>query len=115
MTLTIWPLCIVAETGDFLTAHYTGSLESDRVERFLGKHHPRSIRVLEITSDGGEVEAAILLGSWIFENQIDVSVTDYCLSSCANYVFSAGRKKIIQPGAIVAWHGNYRHLKLTGS
>ena len=36
------------------------------------------------------------------------------LSSCANYVFPAGYHKTIGPGAIVAWHGNYHHLKQTG-
>jgi hypothetical protein len=45
---------------------------------------------------------------------VDVIVEDYCLSSCANYVFPAARHKTVKPGAIVAWHGNYHHLFQTG-
>ena len=67
-----------------------------------------------ITSSGGAVEAGIALGTWVFEHQLDVEVPKYCLSSCANYVFPAGNRKYIGPGAVVAWHGNYHHLKETG-
>jgi hypothetical protein len=39
---------------------------------------------------------------------LDVIVDEVCASSCANYVFPAGGKKTILPGALVAWHGNTR-------
>ena len=29
-----------------------------------------------------------------------------CASSCANYLFLAGRRKVIDDGAIVIWHGS---------
>jgi hypothetical protein len=60
------------------------------------------------------VEAGIALGSWVFDHNLDIEIPEYCLSSCANYVFPAGRHKSIGPGAIVAWHGNYNHLQQTG-
>lgn len=60
------------------------------------------------------MEAGIALGTWVFEHRLDVEVNEYCLSSCANYVFPAARRKFISPGAVVAWHGNYHHLKATG-
>jgi hypothetical protein len=69
---------------------------------------------LIITSGGGEVEAGIALGLWVYDHSLDIEVPEYCLSSCANYVFPAGRNKSIGAGAIVAWHGNYNHLKQTG-
>lgn len=28
------------------------------------------------------------------------------MSSCANYIFPAGKRKVILPGAVVAWHGS---------
>jgi hypothetical protein len=62
----------------------------------------------------GEVEAGIALGLWVFEHGLNIDIPEYCLSSCANYVFPAGQKKSIGAGAIVAWHGNYNHLKQTG-
>jgi len=67
-----------------------------------------------INSGGGEVEAGIALGRWVFRQRLDVEVPGYCLSSCANYVFPAAGRKFIAPGAVVAWHGNYHHLKATG-
>ena len=36
----------------------------------------------------------------------DVEIVDYCVSSCANYVFVAARTKRVLPGGAVAWHGN---------
>jgi hypothetical protein len=74
----------------------------------------KTVRRLIITSSGGEVEAGIALGLWVFEHRINIEVPEYCLSSCANYIFPAGQQKSIGAGAIVAWHGNYNHLKQTG-
>ncbi|MBF4386130.1 peptidase, partial [Vibrio anguillarum] len=34
-----------------------------------------------------------------------VEVNDYCLSSCANYVFTAGKIKYISNRAIIGFHG----------
>ncbi len=45
------------------------------------------------------------LGEWVFANKIDIEVNDYCLSSCANYVFTAGKNKYISNKAIIGFHG----------
>ncbi len=60
---------------------------------------------LVITSKGGDAIAGIELGRWVFRNNLDVAVTEYCLSSCANYVFPAGNGKTLEPSAALAWHG----------
>jgi hypothetical protein len=60
---------------------------------------------LVITSKGGETTAGIELGRWVFRNRLDVTVNEYCLSSCANYVFPAGLRKTLEPSAALAWHG----------
>jgi hypothetical protein len=96
------------------TAYYDGAISEAQNRRFFESVAGRAITRLVITSSGGEVEAGITLGRWVFERQIDVEVVRYCLSSCANYVFPAGRHKVIRPGAVVAWHGNYHHLARTG-
>jgi hypothetical protein len=64
------------------------------------------IQWLEITSNGGEINASMDLGDWVYANKINVRVNDHCLSACANYVFTAGTIKAIEPDAIVAWHGS---------
>jgi hypothetical protein len=96
------------------TAFYEGSLSVEHNVSFFDMVDGQPVRRLIITSSGGEVEAGIELGEWVYRHGIDVEVPDHCLSSCANYVFPAGRNKTILDGAMVAWHGNYHHLKATG-
>jgi hypothetical protein len=71
---------------------------------------------LSITSWGGDVEGGIPLGSWVFDRGLDVEVPEHCFSSCANYVFPAGKHKKLGHHAWVAWHGGItqdwtRHLE----
>lgn len=63
-----------------------------------------------IDSGGGDVEAALEIGALVRDRRLDVRVRGACLSSCANYIFPSGRKKLIMRGAIVAWHGSSAHL-----
>lgn len=95
-------------------AYYSGPISTEENRRFFSGIAGRPVKRLVIDSSGGEVEAGIALGTWIFEHRLDVEVPEYCLSSCANYVFPAASRKFIAPGAVVAWHGNYHHLKETG-
>jgi hypothetical protein len=39
-----------------------------------------------------------------------VEVPESCLSSCANYVFPAGRHKLLGRPDAVGWHGNMAHV-----
>ena len=94
--------------------HYNGSISKQLNELFFNVVKGKIINRLVITSDGGDVAAGIALGLWVHQFAVDVEIRGYCLSSCANYVFTAGRNKKITPGAVVAWHGNYNHLKQTG-
>jgi len=94
---------------------YSGDISAENNKKFFQANRGKKIRRLLITSSGGEVKAGIELGRWVFRQQLDVVVVDYCLSSCANYVFTAGVNKRISSGAVVAWHGNYHHLLHTGA
>ena len=96
------------------SARYTGPISAEQNQRLFKAVHGEGVKRLVITSSGGDVEAGIALGLWVFSHRLDVVVPEYCLSSCANYVFPAGRHKSIDAGALVAWHGNYNHLKQTG-
>ncbi|MFC4728190.1 hypothetical protein [Coralloluteibacterium thermophilus] len=65
------------------------------------------IRRLAIASGGGSIEIGMLLGALVRDHGLDVRIlAPGCYSSCANYVFPAGRRKTIDPGAVVAWHGS---------
>lgn len=60
---------------------------------------------LSITSLGGDIEVGMELGEWLVEEQLHVKVEDYCMSSCANYIFPAGVNKYIGNKALIAFHG----------
>ena len=96
------------------TATYRGDISLQHNRDFFRRVQDQKIQRLIITSSGGEVLAGIELGHWVYRQQLTLEVRDYCFSSCANYVFTAAADKIIRPGAIVAWHGNYHHLYQTG-
>jgi hypothetical protein len=96
------------------TAEYHGAISAKNNAGFFTRVAGQEVRRLLINSGGGDVAAAIELADWVHAQQLDITVTGVCLSSCANYVFPAARYKVIRPGAIVAWHGNYHHLAHTG-
>jgi len=62
------------------------------------------IEWLCIDSRGGEVDASMDMGLWVFNNGINVKIENKCLGTCANYIFPAGKSKKIEKNAIVAWY-----------
>jgi len=106
---------VSADTGlSAGVAYFSGPISAEQNQQLFEAVKGKTVKRLIITSGGGDVEAGIALASWVFDHGLTIEVSEYCLSSCANYVFPAGRRKTIGPGAIVAWHGNYIHLKQTG-
>jgi hypothetical protein len=95
----------VAVAGDCL--EYRGELTQEANRRAFAffEDAPRKPHRVCIDSDGGSAEAGMQLGAWIFTNSLSVSVSTRCLSSCASYVFIAGRTKSLSPHATLMWHG----------
>ena len=75
--------------------------------RYAEKHP--DLTTIVVTSYGGEVLQWLKLADWVQQRGLDLVVQDFCLSSCANYLFTAARHKIIRPGSIVAWHGDAQY------
>ena len=86
--------------------HYRGPITPDGVKQLLTTHDRDNILWLVMNSAGGEVNLAMDLGDWVFQKNLRVRVVDRCLSSCANYIFTAATVKVVTQGAIVAWHGS---------
>ncbi|MDP4537923.1 hypothetical protein Q3O60_17205 [Alkalimonas collagenimarina] len=86
---------------------YSGSITEAKndVVFALYDNAPIKPKRLIISSPGGVVEYGIQLGEWIINNLLDVEVGDYCMSSCANYVFLAGNNKILSKHSLLGWHG----------
>ncbi len=86
---------------------YKGWLSKEANTRLFKLYEKAKVKpqLLQIRSGGGDVHLGLDLGEWVFRHRLDVEVLDQCVSSCANYVFTAGRRKILNPDSIVAWHG----------
>lgn len=101
----------VTASGDTIT--FEGRIDNRTAAEFLQLlRDPANSAVtrLVITSRGGLVGPALDMADAIQQRQLDVDVPKDCLSSCANYIFPAGRRKTLGwPGA-VAWHGNMTHV-----
>jgi hypothetical protein len=100
----------VSREGD--RVRYAGELTEEGFSVLRRMTDGHRLSTLVIQSAGGEINAGMDFGEWTFERRLDVEVDEICLSSCANYVFTAARNKLIPPGAVVAWHGSARQRGL---
>lgn len=92
---------------------YVGTIDQDKVEKVMTLYEPGDRLI--ITSSGGDLYAGITLGDFIQQHRMSVEIVDFCISSCANYVFLSGYTKILNPSALVIFHGgpkqaNFRSL-----
>ncbi len=69
-----------------------------------------TLQTLYIRSTGGRVDAGIRLGELVRDAKLAVIVKDYCASSCANNVFTAGKSRVI--AGLVMWHGSVEQKDL---
>jgi hypothetical protein len=86
------------------TMYFDGSLTSASVKPMLDylRHGGRR---LVVTSQGGEVSAAIVIAREIHKSRAEVIVRKFCLSSCANYLFLAAHTKSLEVGSVLGFHG----------
>ena len=104
MALSIDQDIRVERNGD--TVIYRGRLTEQGLDALRHAGGDPQVTTLLIESSGGEIVVGMDFGNWVAERELNVIIDHACLSSCANYVFTAGRQKEIQPGAVVAWHGS---------
>jgi hypothetical protein len=110
------PSARVEVAGDAIV--FSGRIDRRSVDEFRRalQDHPAVTRLV-VTSGGGQVVSALEMGEAVHARQLDVEVPIACLSSCANYVFPAGRRKRLGHALAVGWHGNMTHViytQLTG-
>lgn len=84
---------------------FTGDIDTDttgRAERLLAD---RGLAAMVVTSDGGEVTAALRLARALRARGLLLVVKGQCISSCANFLFPAARTKAVAPEGLVIFHG----------
>lgn len=83
------------------------------LKNLLNKHLFRPSRII-INSTGGDSGAALAISRLILRYNMDVEVLDFCNSSCANYIFTAGRNKYLNPHSLVIFHGGLSQSNILG-
>lgn len=71
----------------------------------LAKLYTPQTTLLVVRTGGGNAEEGLKLGRFIHDHTLDLEVDTTCASSCANYLFPAARRKVIDPGAVLGFHG----------
>lgn len=64
------------------------------------------VQNVHLRSPGGDVVASIEIAREIHRRKMDVIVDRYCYSSCANYLFPAGRNKTVLESGALLMHGS---------
>ena len=92
---------------------YVGDLDDGANQRLFDLYEKLADKptMLSIRSRGGEVNTGMALGAWVYSHHLNVRVLEFCLSSCANYVFTAAKQKIVSNFAVVGYHGGPGDLK----
>jgi len=87
--------------------HYVGELDGAANGRLFALYDtlPEKPTVLSIRSRGGPVQHGMELGRWVRAHKLDIKVLEYCMSSCANYVFPAAQHKTVSNFAVIGLHG----------
>ncbi len=82
------------------------SAESNKELYSLYEKSKEKPNQLIINSQGGDVHAGMDFGEWVRSKNLLLVVDRGCASSCANYVFTAARKKALKKNSVLIWHGN---------
>lgn len=86
---------------------YNGSLTAEANAKVLALYEAATVKplTLSIRSPGGPIDVGLALGEWVHQQGMNVRVDEFCFSSCANYIFTAGAKKILGKDAVIGFHG----------
>jgi hypothetical protein len=87
--------------------NYVGQLDEQANARLFALYDSEKDKpaTLSIRSEGGPTTLGLALGQWVRDHKLDVKVLEFCLSSCANYVFPAGAHKVVSNFAVIGLHG----------
>lgn len=86
--------------------HFEGQINHSSAQ-VLVEHLRNGVKHLHISSIGGDAEAALYIGKEMRQVRASLTVTRFCYSSCANYLFLSAEKKVLETNAILGFHGGF--------
>ncbi|RVT44230.1 hypothetical protein EMM73_17080 [Rheinheimera sediminis] len=88
--------------------YYKGQISAEDNKKLMQLYQQAKSKPtrLVIQSGGGNIDLGMDLADFVIQQQLDVEVPEFCFSSCANYVFVAGKSKWLGENAVLGWHGN---------
>ncbi|MBY0362625.1 MAG: hypothetical protein K2X45_12030 [Phreatobacter sp.] len=87
------------------TLCFTGDVDAATAGRAETLLADRGLTAMVVTSDGGEVRAALRLARAVRSRGLLLVVKGDCISSCANFLFPAARTKAVAPESLLIFHG----------
>ena len=87
------------------TITFSGTISNESSVQLISVMKKRFFKKLIITSYGGDALAGLKLAVELRKRKIAVEVNEYCISTCANYIFLGAEKKALLPNAILGFHG----------
>ncbi len=91
---------------DDTTVSLTGEIVYGSFDQF-NSVFDYDVTTVVVNSGGGDTYEGVMIGRALRLADVTVVVDGYCLSSCSNYIFTAGAAKDLRDG-IVGFHGNNR-------
>jgi hypothetical protein len=86
--------------------HLNGSIDLSTYTTFKDiLKNSTSINRVVVNSGGGEALPALGIAKLIQQYNLDIQVDGICASSCANFLFIAANKKILNESSIIMYHG----------
>jgi ATP-dependent protease ClpP protease subunit len=104
-------------TSEYIT--YTGLIESEgfatlkKVYNIRKQKNNIQVSTLNINSKGGNALVALNMAEWLLIEELNVLVSRRCYSACANFVFVAGKNKILLAHSKLIWHGSATDMRGT--
>ena len=92
--------------------YYNAPIDSNGFN-IVKKLYNLEVGLLIFNSPGGEAGIAMKFAKWIIEHDLEIEIDRYCLSSCANYIFPAGKIKYLNEWSVIGWHGGALQFKKT--
>lgn len=95
------------ETSNNCSMRFTGEIDKrllNGLRILVGKHcHERTV---VISSNGGAASISIEIAEIIRDNEVNLVVENYCISSCVEFLMPAAKKINFQSFPVIGVHGN---------